>query len=270
MFRRNARRALAVLVGSAVIAGTAGGQLVAQGEMRAGPPYDFTTEIMTKDVIPLKDAAMIQRSLHGYVYLTGQQDNHLVVTPVEGGLRFADTGTKQWKGLPRACRKKAPRTGIAAVCRIPSGVSERQPLLLEVWPRLGDDYVDGSRLPATVAMSVLGDAGNDVARLGAGPDFFNGAFGNDRVWGGAGNDWLRTGEGNDRIRGGPGNDELVGVDGRDIIYGGAGEDRIVGLDGDDKLFSGPGRDLVLCGAGIDSARVDEGDTVRDCEHVERR
>jgi serralysin len=270
VFRRTLRRALAVLVGSAVIAGAAGSQLGAQGELRAGPPYDFTTEIMTKDVVPLKDAAMIRRTVHGYVYMSGQQHNRLTVTMVDGRLRFVDTGTARWKGLPLACRKQAVKVGVAAVCRMPEGVSTRRPLLLEVWPRLGDDFVDGSSLPATVAMSVLGDAGNDVVRLGAGPDFFNGAFGNDRVWGGAGNDWLRTGKGNDRIWGGPGNDELVGVDGRDVIHGGAGNDRLIGLEGDDRLFAGPGRDLVLCGAGVDSARVDSEDTVRDCEHVDRR
>jgi serralysin len=269
VFRLSARRALAVLVGSAVIAGSAGSQL-AQGETRAGPPYAFTTEIMTNDVIPLKNAAMIRRTLHGYVYMSGQQDNHLVVKTVKGGVRFADTGTPRWKSLPLACRKKAVRTGIAAVCRIPAHVSVSRPLLLEVWPRLGDDYVDGSGLPATIAMSVLGDAGNDVVRLGAGPDFFNGAAGNDKVWGGAGDDWLRAGKGNDRIRGGPGDDDLVGVEGHDIIYGGDGDDRLVGLAGDDRLFAGPGRDLVLCGDGIDFARVDSGDTVRRCERVDRR
>jgi serralysin len=226
-----------------MIAGAAGSQVGAQGEVGAGPPYDFTTEIMHNNVIPLKDAAMIRRTLHGYVYISGQQDNHLVVRPVKGGLRFVDTGTARWKSLPLACRKKAVKTGIAAVCRIPNGVTASRPMLLEIWPRLGDDYVDGSRLPATIAMSVLADAGNDVVRVGAGPDFVNGAAGNDKIRGGAGDDWIRGGKGNDRIWGGPGDDDLVGIEGNDIIYGGEGDDRLVGL---------------------------ADDTVRQCERVDRR
>ena len=94
--------------------------------------------------------------------------------------------------------------GIAAVCRVPAGISATAPLLLEVWPRLGDDYVDGSSLPDTFAMTVLSDAGHDVALFGAGPDFFNGFTGRDQVWGGAGNDWIRTGQEADLVWGGDG------------------------------------------------------------------
>ena len=46
-----------------------------------------------------------------------------------------------------------------------------------MWPRLGDDRVDASTLPDSVAMTVLGDAGDDVVLFGGGPDFFNGFTG---------------------------------------------------------------------------------------------
>jgi hypothetical protein len=263
------RLILAVLVGAAVTTGLAGSQLAAHADPAAGPPCEFTQEIMHSDVPPLKNRAMITRSDCGYRYHAGRQDSRLVVTRVEGGLRFADTGTTSWDRLTRACRATRARVGVAAVCKVPATVSTSRPLLIEVWPRLGDDYTDGSTLPATFALAVLGDAGNDVARLGAGPDFFNGAFGRDRVSGGAGNDWLRTGDDSDYIWGGAGNDHLVGVDGQDTIYGGAGNDRVGGSDGNDRLYAGDGKDNVLCGNGTDAAKVDRSDSVLSCESVDR-
>jgi Ca2+-binding RTX toxin-like protein len=99
-------------------------------------------------------------------------------------------------------------------------------MFLEVWPRLGHDFVDGSTLPATLRLWVLADAGNDTVYGGAGDDFVNGAHDTDRVWGGAGNDWVRGGSGNDRLYGGTGNDRLLGQDGADVVRGGAGVDRV--------------------------------------------
>lgn len=270
MFRRALRLTLAVLVATALTATTVGSQTAAQAEGTAGPPYDFVTEITYGGVIPLKNQAMITRTAHGLLYRSGQQDGHLVVTPVPGGLRFADSATREWKKLAPPCRAQRVAVGVAAVCKMPDGVSTSRPLLLEVWPRLGDDFTDGSRLPATVAMSVLGDAGNDVARLGAGPDFFNGASGNDRVFGGGGNDWLRTGLGNDRIWGGPGHDQLAGVDGRDVVYGGSGDDKVGGGAGNDRLFAGDGQDFALCGTGADAATVDGRDRHLGCESLVSR
>lgn len=260
-----------------VAAGATGTPLAAQADLpdlpAVGPPYDFTTELLGGNgtAIPLKNAAMLTRTAHGYVYWAGQQDSHLVIRPVKGGLRFSDTGSAELRELAGACKRKKARAGIAAVCKVPGTVSTRLPLLVEVWPRLGDDYVDGSKLPATVALAVLGDAGNDVARLGAGPDFFNGAFGRDKVWGGAGNDWLRTGDSKDRVHGGAGDDLLVGVDGPDVLVGGTGDDRIFGGNGNDRLRAGDGdRDLVTCGDDDDSAVVDPTDAAFGCEALSRR
>lgn len=270
MLRRTVRLGLGVLIAAAVTTSTVGSQVAAHAGPTAGPPYDFRTEIISNFVVvPLKNAARILRSEHGYVYEAGKQDSHLVMRRVKGGVRFADTGTARFTQLPRACRERNVRVGVAAVCRIPAGVSVSRPLLVEVWPRLGDDFVDSTRLPATVAMSVLGDAGNDVVRFGAGPDFFNGAFGHDRASGGAGNDWIRTGLDNDTIHGGPGDDYLIGVDGADTIYGGDGDDRVGGGDGNDRLQGDAGADYVLCGTGTDSATIDAADSPRDCESLRR-
>jgi hypothetical protein len=250
--------------------GTADG-LVAARTINAGPPYNFTTELVGQfELIPLKDKSMLTRTKLGYLYRTGQQHNHIVVTRDERGLRFVDTGTKSFKKLSPACRRERVPVGIAAVCRVPDNISRRWPLLIEIWPRLGNDFADTSSLPATFAVTVLSDRGRDVARFGAGPDFFNGHTGTDRVRGGAGNDWIRAGHGNDFFRGGQGNDDLVAMPGHDTVRAGRGHDRVGGGDGRDRLWALPGTDMVLCGTGRDSANVETRDrVVRDCESIDR-
>jgi len=221
------------------------------------------------EAIPLKDTGMLTRTEHGYRFWSGQQASHLVVTRVDGGLRVVDTGTKSFKKLSPACQRKKVRVGIAAVCRVPRSISVRSPLLVEVWPRLGNDYTDTSTLPATFAVTVLSDKGHDVARFGAGPDFFNGFSGRDRVRGGAGNDWIRAGLDNDTVQGGSGNDDIVTVEGRDTVRGGKGNDRLWAGDGNDRLRGGAGADLVTCGNGRDRAKVGAGDHVfQNCESVD--
>lgn len=273
MLRRRVRCALAVLAGVALTAMTAGTSvgLAAGDNPPAGPPYNYTTELMGEGrFIPLKDVAMLTKTEHGYRFRTGQQDSHLVVTQQNGRLRLVDTGTKSWRRLSPACRRQRVRVGIAAVCRIPGSVTQRRPLLVEVWPRLGNDFTDGSSLRATVAMTVLADEGHDVARLGAGPDFFNGHSGRDRVSGGADNDWIRAGLGNDVVRGRSGHDWLVAMQGQDAVTGGDGDDRVYGSDGDDRLSGDAGEDRISCGSGRDRAKADGTDrAVVDCETVDR-
>jgi serralysin len=269
VLRRTLSPALALLVAAALTVSTAG-SFAAPTDLDAGPPYDYTTELMGQfgPPIPLKNAAMLTKTEHGYLYRSGQQDGHLVVTEVDRGLRFRDTGTQELRELSGACLRQRVKVGIAAVCRVPAGITESQPLLVEVWPRLGDDFTDSSSLPATFALVVLGDEGHDVARLGAGPDFFNGHSGRDRISGGAGNDWIRAGLDNDSISSGPGDDRLVGMEGDDIIYGGDGDDRVGGGPGNDRLRGDAGADFVLCGTGADSVRVDGADALLDCESVD--
>jgi serralysin len=269
------RRVLAVLAclgavsGAALVPGPAEGKgTPPDGEGTAGPPYDYETALMGEyALIPLPDQAMITRTEHGYLFRAGQQDTHLVVTVTGGRLRFDDAGTERFKKLARACREEAVPTGVAATCRLPRGISTAQPLLLEVWPRLGNDFVDGSGLPNTFAMTVLSDAGHDTALLGAGPDFFNGFTGRDRVSGGAGNDWIRTGDGADVVWGGAGDDQLVGTDGNDRFYGDDGDDRLGGGAGSDRLDGGLGNDNVFCETGVDSVWTDGLDRLLACESV---
>jgi serralysin len=295
VFRRATWRALAAigaasLIGASVAtahgvteaAGTASGSATAgaadsssaRGGTRphAGPPYHYTTELMGEYAsVSIKDQAILVRTKLGYRIWTGQQDSHLVLKLVDGGLLFRDTGTKSFKKLTPKCQRQRVKVGIAAVSRVPRDITKRRPLLVENWPRLGNDFMDASTLPATFAVTMLSDEGNDTGRFGAGPDFFNGHMGRDRVWGGAGNDWIRAGSGNDSFDGGPGNDDLVAMQGRDRVRGGVGDDRVGGSDGNDRLWGGEGTDFVLCGTGSDVANVDAVDRVfHDCESVARQ
>ena len=246
--------------------------LTAGASSGVGPKWPHTTVLNGQfTFIPLKDAAMITRTRHGYVYRAGQQDSRLFVTKARGGVRFHDKGTRKFRSIPRACRRVKVRAGIAAVCRVPARTSRRSPMLLEIWPRLGDDLVDGSTMPAKFQMSVLADAGRDIVRLGAGDDFVNGAMGNDLVRGGAGDDWIRTGPDHDLLIGGPGDDKLVGSDGRDVLRGGRGADWLGGGNGADRLYSrDAGRDVVSCGGGFDRGRADRADRLSGCERLPRR
>jgi hypothetical protein len=273
VFRALFRPALTIIAATAITAGTGAAFTTAHAGQPAdaGPPYPFTTVLNGQfKFTPLKDAAMIRVSKHGYTWYSGQQDGDLTITKEGDALRFHDKTARRFEKLGKGCRKIEVDRGVGALCDLPNGLTAAKPLLLEVWPRLGDDHTDGHSLPATIAMSVLGDDGDDVARLGAGTDFFNGAKGNDRVSGGAGNDWLRTGDHKDRIKGGAGNDYLVGVDGDDRILGGDGNDRIAGGPGHDRLAAGAGTDMLTGGSGLDAATIDSADTARECENVARR
>jgi serralysin len=249
--------------------GSAGADVPPAGA-HAGPPYNFNVSLTGDGWLPfgLKDKAMILKTALGYRFRTGQQDSHLVVTVVDGGLRFADRGTKQIIKLAPGCHRRNAHVGIAAVCRVPEATSANSPMLIEVWPRLGNDFTDSSSLPASFAVTVLGDKGHDVAHFGAGWDFFNGFTGHDDVRGGAGNDWLRTDIGDEKVYGGPGNDDIVAGEGRDSFHGGDGRDRIWGADGNDRMWGDAGADFLMCGNGQDSAHADSADRVAgSCEAV---
>lgn len=233
----------------------------------AGPPYDFVTELIGDQwLVPLKDQGMLTRTKHGYRFRTGQQSSHLVITRVKRGLRFRDRGTAEIVELSPACRERQVKVGVAAVCRVPSGITRAQPLLIEVWPRLGNDFTDSRALSAKFAVAVLADKGNDVAHFGPGPDYFNGYTGRDRVTGGGGKDWIRLGLGNDWTWAGPGDDYVLGQDGHDVIHGAGGDDRIGGNEGDDVLYGDQGADFIVCGDGIDATDLDVADRLLECEN----
>ena len=238
-----------------------------------GPSKRYVTILKGQfTFIPLKNQAMVSRSKSGYIYRAGQQDSRLTVTRTERGLRFHDAGTRRWHSLAKPCRKARARVGVAAVCTVPRWASKRNAMLLQVWPRLGDDFVDTSDLGRHVDVTVLGDAGHDVALLGDGDDFFNGAFGRDRARGGGGSDWLRAGDAVDVLRGGRGHDRVVGVAGNDFVSGGRGSDRIEGGAGHDRVNAGRGRDRISCGGGRDRAAVagrDRNDRISGCERLRR-
>ena len=217
---------------------------------QADPPTELVGNGPTP--IPLKDQAMISKSDWGLRYRAGQQNSHLVVTVNDGRVRYEDTGTQRWrtkgKAMPRSCNRLKVDQGIAASCRIPAPYRDGKTMFLEIWPRLGNDYINGSHLPSSVRLWALGDRGHDTVFGGAGDDFVNGAQDNDTAHGGAGDDWLRTGVGDDKLFGDDGADLLRSVDGRDEITGGRGADEIG------------------CGPGKDRAWYDDADEkVRDCE-----
>ena len=258
--------------GHQVAAHGAADRTVASGPAGAnsGPPYPFRKVLSGEfESVSLKNQADLLKTKHGYRIWTGQQTSHLVVTQTDSGLMFRDTGTAAFKKLaPQCTRVRHISPGIEAVCKIPADVSVSHPLLIEVWPRLGDDYTDTSSLSAEFNTVVLSDQGNDVAHFGAGDDFFNGGPGDNSVWGGDGNDWIRTGIGNDTVFGEGGNDNIVAAVGNNIVDGGPGDDRIWGGPGDDTLRTDTGADSLLCGPGTDTAVADsESHVYRDCESV---
>ena len=219
-------------------------------------------------VPPMKNAAIIEMTEGGFRYIAGQQNSHLTMSMAEGKLRFVDTGTRELRDIPQNCSRKSVGNGIAALCSIPTKFEDGR-MYLEVWPRLGNDFIDGSALPAQFRLWALADAGDDTVLGGNGDDFMNGAQDDDKVWGGAGNDWLRTGLGNDELRGGAGDDKLVGVYDDDVIRGGDGNDRVGGGPGNDVLRADGGQDQVLCGNGRDSAYIDKSDRTSQCESLAR-
>jgi serralysin len=208
----------------------------------------------------------LEVSRWGYRFRGGGVGNRMVVTEVGDRLRFADSAARSWRNLPGTCRKQRVRRGVAAVCSIPRRFSQGR-MFLEIWPRLGDDHVDGRTLSARYRMWVLTDAGDDRITLGRGADFANGAFDDDVVSGGAGNDWVRTGVGRNRVSGGAGDDEVAGGDGPDRISGGPGRDRLFGGPGGDVLRGDADADTLGGGPGRDTAYRDRGDRVFDCEVV---
>lgn len=258
MFRSAARLAVVVVACVATTASVSPSQALPPTELLGGG-----------DVIPLKNAAMITKTDVGYRYRAGQQDSSLVVTLVDGRLHFADSGTAELRRFPNACRAEQVSVGIAASCKVPARYGEANPMFLEVWPRLGDDVVDGSALTAAFRLWVLADAGRDRVLGGAGDDFVNGAQDDDWASGGAGDDWIRTGIGRDEIWGDAGDDRLVGADGADKVYGGEGNDRLGGGAGADRLRGDGGKDLAVCGTGTDVAWLDLVERAVDCESVER-
>ncbi|MFL6179424.1 MAG: calcium-binding protein [Actinomycetes bacterium] len=214
--------------------------------------------------------ATITRIPNGYYYDAGQQDTHLVVTPVKHGLRYTDRHTDVLRTKPDSCDRKPAKVGLVVVCHVPRDTSPRNPLTVKVFTRLGNDYVNTSALPAAFRLYGLCDQGDDTYIGGKGNDFINGAPGRDHVSGGPGKDLVRGGLNHDLVLGGPGNDTVTGLDGPDRVHGASGKDRVGGGTGDDYIYAGPGQDFVVCNTGNDRAFAQREDRVivSECEHVQ--
>jgi hypothetical protein len=197
--------------------------LAAVTVLTAGPAFADHPRMMLgpgdAHVNGIKDQALVRWSKWGYVYIAGQQDTHLTVTYDEVGntLRYVDTGTKELIKYPEGCTPEDVSKGIAVVCTIPAEFDTKR-MFVQVWPRLGNDFVDGQTLPKRFRLWVLADAGEDVVYGGDGRDFTNGAKDADHVYGGLGNDFLRTGPGDDELWGGAGKDRLACAENQDTAY----------------------------------------------------
>ena len=134
--------------------------------------------------------------------------------------------------------------------------------------------------------TVTGGIGNDRLFAGEGNDTVNGNFGRDLISGGPGDDRSTGGPGNDKIFANRGVDESFGGDGNDVLWALAradvplpGVDTLHGENGNDRFRTRDGEpDVIDCGAGRDTAVLDEVDVIVDatsanpkgsCEVVKR-
>jgi len=123
---------------------------------------------------------------------------------------------------------------------------------------------------AVKKIRVSGLSGNDVLWIGPGmiASTVLGGPGHDTLYGASGNDTLEGGDGNDLFYAGAGNDTLYGGNGNDTLDGGSGNDLILGQAGDDFLLANDTlADTLNGGAGTDTARTDDIDTVLDVESI---
>ena len=133
----------------------------------------------------------------------------------------------------------------------------------------GDDDTDVTG--AFTTLLVEGHGGNDLITPQSGYTraaprrIMLGESGNDTLIATPDGSVLHGGNGKDKLIGGAGHDNLTGGRGADVMRGGKGRDLIRAIDGT--------RDRVNCGPGVDRAKVDGIDRVKNCEiliRVKRR
>jgi Ca2+-binding RTX toxin-like protein len=108
--------------------------------------------------------------------------------------------------------------------------------------------------------NIFGGDSHDVLEGDGVGNHLDGAHGNDSLFGGGGDDHLAGRKNDDKLFGEQGNDLLIGGEDHDVLFGGPGDDHLDTHGGEP--------DRVVCGAGIDVARVDAKDQVSDtCETV---
>lgn len=203
MFRVTVSSVLALALGAALAVG------VGLSSATAGEHPPMMLGPGDAKVHDIGGHALIRRSKFGYIYIAGKQSSHLRITFVRKRniLRYRDTHTQRITQLPPTCQREQVKIGVSAVCKIQPRFRDQQ-MFVQVWPRLGNDYVDARTLPWRFRLWVLADAGRDVIYGGAGSDFVNGAKSGDRAYGGTGNDFLRGGPGADHLVGGKGKDKV--------------------------------------------------------------
>jgi Ca2+-binding RTX toxin-like protein len=207
MFRVTVSSFLALALGATLVAALAAAPAEAGRHHRAHPPMMLGPG--DAHVSGIGGTALIRRSKFGYVYIAGKQSSHLRITFVQkhNSLRYRDTHTHRITQLPPTCQREDVKIGVSAVCKIQPRFADQR-MFVQVWPRLGNDYVDGRTLPWRFRLWVLADGGRDVVYGGAGDDFVNGARDGDRAYGGHGNDFLRGGPGANHLVGGAGKDKV--------------------------------------------------------------
>ena len=128
--------------------------------------------------------------------------------------------------------------------------------------------------------TIAGTVHNDVFTGSAGPDNFEGDGGDgadprrrhgvDDLYGGSDDDRVFGDAGNDKVQGASGSDSVDGGAGLDQIYGDIASCSVFCTFDPDTLFARDGeRDVVDCGAGADTAQVDQLDVVAFCSNVDR-
>jgi Ca2+-binding RTX toxin-like protein len=129
------------------------------------------------------------------------------------------------------------------------------------------DPVNGTVVPSTAGVTLIGGAGNDTLGGTENGDLLIGNGGNDVIVAVGGDDTVYGGGGADLIDGGDGNDQLDGQGGRDTITGGAGNDFIDGgtssdfIYGDDIAGTLSGNDTITGSAGADFIAAGMGDDI---------
>src|SRR3954451_16490113 len=130
---------------------------------------------------------------------------------------------------------------------------------------LGDDDIAGGTggdgityAESTAVRATLHNLAND----GTSGEYDNVHIDVENVYGSDGDDDLTGSALASTIDGGAGNDAVDGGGGSDTLFGGEGNDRLAARDGV--------RDRIDCGAGDDTAVVDERDQTTGCEIVDRR
>ncbi len=143
---------------------------------------------------------------------------------------------------------------------------------------VGANRIDASTFAvgASLGVTLIGAAGNDVLTAGIGRDSLVGDDGNDTINAGSGNDTVLAGLGRDSITGSAGFDNRSGGDGIDTVFGGTsndtidgglgndvingqdGDDSILGGEGNDKLTGDVGNDILRGGLGNDTLKSDAG------------